>query len=48
MAYLEEKNYIHRDLRAVNVLVGNHEACKVADFGLARLIKDDEYSASSG
>ena len=37
MAYLEEKNYIHRDLRAANILVGEHNAVKVADFGLARL-----------
>ena len=37
MAYLEEKNFIHRDLRAANILVGEHNVCKVADFGLARL-----------
>ena len=38
MAYLEEKNYIHRDLAARNVLVGEYLICKVADFGLARVI----------
>lgn len=48
MAYIEKKNYIHRDLRAANVLVSDSLLCKIADFGLARVIKDDEYSAREG
>ncbi|KAK2851969.1 hypothetical protein Q5P01_008245 [Channa striata] len=43
MSYLEEKNSIHRDLSARNVLVGEHYICKVADFGLARVIKEAFY-----
>lgn len=45
MAYLESQNYIHRDLAARNVLVGENNIVKIADFGLARLIKEDEYEA---
>lgn len=48
MAYLERMNYIHRDLAARNILVGEGNVCKVADFGLARLIEDDEYNAHQG
>uniref|UniRef100_A0A8C0PUU8 Tyrosine-protein kinase n=1 Tax=Canis lupus familiaris TaxID=9615 RepID=A0A8C0PUU8_CANLF len=48
MSYLEERRIVHRDLAARNVLVGDDLACKVADFGLARLLKEDIYSPSSG
>ncbi|XP_069461833.1 tyrosine-protein kinase Blk isoform X2 [Ambystoma mexicanum] len=47
MAYLEKKNYIHRDLRAANILVSDSLGCKIADFGLARII-DNEYEAHEG
>ncbi|KAG4071699.1 hypothetical protein HA402_011853 [Bradysia odoriphaga] len=48
MAYLESQNYIHRDLAARNVLVADNNIVKIADFGLARLIKEDEYEARVG
>jgi fyn-related kinase len=50
MAYLEIQNYIHRDLAARNILVGDNFSCKVADFGLARVIQDSQeiYQAKEG
>ncbi len=38
MEYLESHGYIHRDLAARNCLVGEKNAVKVADFGLARFV----------
>ncbi|XP_064607740.1 tyrosine-protein kinase Btk-like [Liolophura sinensis] len=48
MSYLERKNVIHRDLAARNCLVGQEGVIKVADFGLARFVLDDEYVSSNG
>ena len=36
MAYLEKHNYVHRDLAARSILVGDRMVCKVANFGLTQ------------
>nr|XP_045599305.1 tyrosine-protein kinase SRK3-like [Procambarus clarkii] len=43
MAYLEGEKVIHRDLAARNILAGRDMQVKIADFGLARFIKEDFY-----
>lgn len=48
MAFLESQKLIHRDLAARNILVGKNRVVKVADFGLARVIEDSEYTARQG
>lgn len=48
MSYLEQNHLIHRDLAARNILVGDNSVVKVADFGLAKVIEDDEYNPKHG
>lgn len=43
MRYLHEKNVCHRDLAARNVLLDDFRVAKIADFGLARDLKQDYY-----
>ncbi|KAK4298246.1 hypothetical protein Pmani_029396 [Petrolisthes manimaculis] len=38
--YLQARGIIHRDLAARNILVDHNKVCKIADFGLARSVKD--------
>ncbi|KAJ4964984.1 hypothetical protein NE237_016833 [Protea cynaroides] len=37
MNYLHQKNIVHRDLKAANLLMDENEVVKVADFGVARV-----------
>lgn len=49
MAYLEEKHLVHRDLAARNVLVQTPACVKITDFGLAKLLENEEgYQAHGG
>jgi len=43
VAHLHRQDMVHRDIAARNVLLTQHDAPKVADFGMARLVSDDVY-----
>ena len=43
MAYLEQKNYVHRHIAAKNILVSENLQCKVEIISMARILSEDIY-----
>ena len=49
LIYLKQFKYIiHRDIAARNCLVAAKDTIKLADFGMARYVDDDEYKGEEG
>ena len=48
MIYLGEQDYIHCDLKAENILVGEYNTIKIANFHLARHLNGNKYCTIEG
>jgi len=43
LAYLHSRNVLHRDVKSLNILVDSEYACKLTDFGCAKLINQSQW-----
>ncbi|KAF3105610.1 hypothetical protein TWF706_003720 [Orbilia oligospora] len=47
LKYLHERNIVHRDIKPENILLTDKNlTCKLADFGLAKIIGEDSFTTS--
>lgn len=48
MQYVHLKKIIHRDLKPSNILIGFDGNIRISDFGISKLMTDDEISMTTG
>ncbi|GMR51917.1 hypothetical protein PMAYCL1PPCAC_22112, partial [Pristionchus mayeri] len=50
LEYLSTRGFVHRDIAARNIMVDHQETCKIGDFGLCRMVgnENENYHAQGG
>lgn len=48
LSYVHEQKIVHRDIKPSNILMTQHGVPKLADFGVAKIIKNDLQSIDTG
>ena len=48
MAYMEKEKFVHRNLAARNILVGDNNRIKVAGFGMTKAVDDLDFNLRKG
>ena len=48
LEYMHNENVIHRDIKPENIVVGENGYLRITDMGIARILKSDNSSDTSG
>lgn len=48
MAYMEREGFVHRNLGARNILVGENNNVRISGFGMTKVVDDPDFNFRKG